>query len=206
MTAGNHPDMPSVDPRTALAAALSPESLVIVVSGPGGVGKGTVVDRLVAADGRLHVNRSWTTRDRRPGEAPDAYNFVSREAFEKHAAAGGFLEWVEFLDYLQGSPVPRVPWGHDVIFEVDVAGGSRIAEIHDNPVLIFIDTADRRTQADRMRHRGDPEDKIEQRLRHAAEEVDAATKLPYRTVINDDLDSTVQVVASLIEEARTLRR
>lgn len=197
---------PAHDPRRALADALSPESLVIVVSGPGGVGKGTVVDRLVAADHRLHVNRSWTTRERRPGEAPDAYNFVSRDAFEEHAAAGGFLEWVEFLDYLQGSPVPHVPPGHDVIFEIDVAGGARIAEIHDDPVLVFIDTADRQTQAERMRHRGDPPDKIERRLRHAADEVAAAARLAYRTVINDDLDSTVDQVASLIAAARAVRR
>ena len=199
------PEQPR-DPRRALRDALAPESLVIVVSGPGGVGKGTVVDRLVATDDRLHVNRSWTTRDRRPGEAPDAYNFVSREAFEEHASAGGFLEWVEFLDYLQGSPVPDVPAGHDVIFEVDVAGGARIAEIHDNPVLIFIDTADRSTQAERMRHRGDPPDKIDKRLQHAREEVAAAAVLPYRTVINDDLDTTVEQVASLIASARAERR
>lgn len=206
MTAEPRPDAVSDGPRRALAEALAPESLVIVVSGPGGVGKGTVVDRLVEADRRLHVNRSWTTRDRRPGEAPDAYNFVSRDAFEKHAAAGGFIEWVEFLDYLQGSPVPQVPPGHDVIFEIDVAGGARIAEIHEDPVLIFIDAPDRRTQADRMRHRGDPEEKIERRLRHAAEEVAAAARLPYQTVINDDLDSTVEQVASLIGAARSVHR
>jgi guanylate kinase len=198
-------DPPSRDPRAALAEAMDQESLVIVVSGPGGVGKGTVVDRLLAGDDRLHVNRSWTTRDRRPGEAPDAYNFVSREVFEEHARSGGFLEWVEFLDYLQGSPVPQVPPGHDVIFEIDVAGGARIAEIHDNPVLIFIDAPDRSVQAERMRLRGDPQDKIEKRLRHAAAEVAAAEELPYRRVINDDLDTTVERVAALIEAARAAR-
>lgn len=191
------------DPRVALAEALGPESLVIVVSGPGGVGKGTVVDRLVAGDDRLHVNRSWTTRDRRPGEAPDAYNFVSREAFEEHAAAGGFLEWVEFLDYLQGSPVPHVPPGHDVIFEVDVAGGARIAEIRDDPVLIFIDAPDRNVQAERMRLRGDPQEKIDKRLNHAEAEVVAAADLPYRTIINDDLDTTVERVAAMVQAARS---
>ena len=113
--------------RRALMDALSPGSLVVVVSGPGGVGKGTVVQRLLAEDDWLHVNRSWTTRDPRPGEDPEAYRFSTREEFEDHARSGGFLEWVEFLDYLQGSPVPKVPEGHDVIFEIDVAGGGRIA-------------------------------------------------------------------------------
>lgn len=179
---------------------------MIVVSGPGGVGKGTVVGRLTAADDTLHVNRSWTTRERRPGESPDAYEFVSREAFEAHARAGGFLEWVEFLDYLQGSPVPEVPRGEDVIFEIDVAGGARIAEIHDDPLLVFIDAPDRATQAERMRHRGDAEDKIQRRLRHADSEVAAASELPYHRVVNDDLDDAVAEVAELIHNARVARR
>lgn len=207
MLTGGEPDAPQLQrARDALAAALGPDSLVVVISGPGGVGKGTVVDELLRRDGRLHLNRSWTTRERRPGEAPDAYEFVSRDAFEQRAAEGGFLEWVEFLDYLQGSPVPKVPSGHDVVFEIDVAGGERIARIHDDPLLIFIDAPDRATQADRMRQRGDPEDRIERRLRHAEAEVSASAALPYQRVVNDDLDATVAEVASLIEDARAARR
>ncbi len=191
--------------RKALEAALTPESVVVVVSGPGGVGKGTVVDRLVGSDDHLHVNRSWTTRPPREGEAPDAYNFASREEFERRAAEGGFLEWVEFLDYLQGSPVPDVPPGHDVVFEIDVAGGDRIARIHDDPLLVFIDAPDRETQARRMRLRGDPEDKVQKRLAHAEEEVRAAAELPYVQLVNDDLDTTVRELADLIATAREAR-
>lgn len=185
---------------------LPPESLVVVVSGPGGVGKGTVVERLVRCDDRLQVNRSWTTRQRRPGEAPDAYEFVSREAFEARAAQGGFIEWVEFLDYLQGSPVPDVPPGHDIVFEIDVAGGAMIAEMVDDPLLVFIDAPDRATQLERMRRRGDPPEKIERRLAHAESEVRAAATLPYVRVINDDLEETVAEVAALIRRARALKR
>ncbi|MFV0316332.1 MAG: guanylate kinase [Microthrixaceae bacterium] len=188
--------------RRALDAALSPGSLVVVVSGPGGVGQGTVVDRLVAADRFLHVNRSWTTRDPRPGESPDSYHFVTRAEFERHAADGGFLEWVEFLDYLQGSPVPEIPDGHDVLFEIDVAGGERISKIHDDPLLVFVDAPDRATQAERMRLRGDPEEKVKRRIEHAEAEVVAAGELRYVKVVNDDLERTVGELASLIETAR----
>ncbi|MCB1010054.1 MAG: AAA family ATPase [Microthrixaceae bacterium] len=192
--------------RRALMDALSPGSLVVVVSGPGGVGKGTVVQRLLAEDDRLHVNRSWTTRDPRPGEDPEAYRFSTREEFEDHARSGGFLEWVEFLDYLQGSPVPKVPEGHDVIFEIDVAGGERIAKIHPDPLLVFVDAPDRATQAERMRLRGDPEEKIRRRLEHAESEVSAAADLPYVHLVNDDLEATVEELRALIEDARADRR
>ncbi|MDP4929636.1 MAG: guanylate kinase, partial [Ilumatobacteraceae bacterium] len=71
--------------------------IVFVVSGPGGVGKSTVVGELMKRDSELWLSQSWTTRERRPGEADDAYNFVSRDAFEAHIVAGGFLEWTTFL-------------------------------------------------------------------------------------------------------------
>ncbi len=176
--------------------------LVIVVSGPGGVGKGTIVARLVEADPTLYVNRSWTTRPQRPGERPDAYHFTDRDSFEAHAEAGGFLEWVEFLDYLQGSPVPRPPEGSDVVFEIDVAGAARIKELFPSALLVFIDAPDRAEQEARMRGRGDDPGRIAQRLERAAKEVERAASLPYEHVVNDDLDTAVREVASLIDAAR----
>ena len=79
------------------ASALSAVPLIVVVSGPGGVGKGTIVDALLRRDSTLLLSRSWTTREQRPGEHDEAYVFTTRAAFEQHRQENGFLEWTEFL-------------------------------------------------------------------------------------------------------------
>jgi len=179
--------------------------VIVVVSGPGGVGKGTVVARLLERDPGLWLSRSWTTRAPRPGEAPDAYVFATREEFESRIADGGFLEWVEFLDYLQGSPVPEAPDGLDVLFEIDVHGASQIRARYPDALLIFIDAPSREEQAARLAGRGDHPDRVAQRLAKAEEEVEVARRLGSTVVINDELEATVAELAALIDQARRER-
>ena len=80
--------------------------MIVIVSGPGGVGKGTVVARLLELCPGIHLSRSWTTRPRRPGEPEDAYVFVDTDTFVDKVAEGGFLEWTEFpgSGHLYGTP------------------------------------------------------------------------------------------------------
>ncbi len=191
-----------------------PGPLYIVISGPGGVGKGTIVEALLRADPRLWLSRSWSTRDPRPGEPLDAYTFVSREAFDQHIAEGGFLEWVDFLDYRQGTPVPEVAAsadsafgtpthiGRDIVFEIDVHGGVAIAQKFDSPLLLFIDTPSREEQRRRLEGRGDPEHKVTARIERGDQEREIAQNNGYVTVINDQLDTTVEEILQLIGEAR----
>jgi len=186
---------------------MSPEDRVIVViSGPGGVGKGTIVDRLLQRDPRLWLSRSWTTRERRPGEAADAYHFTTPEQFRLHIDEDGFLEWVEFLDYLLGTPVPDPPSGHDVIFEIDVRGAAEVRKRYPGALLVFVDAPSRSHQQQRLQGRGDPEQTVAKRLAKAVEEVEQASRLGATTVINEDLEQAVSEIADLIEQRRRDRR
>ena len=175
----------------------------IVICGPGGAGKGTLVHRLLERDPSLWLSRSWTTRAQRPGEADDAYLFATPEAFEANAAAGGFLEWVEFLDYRQGTPLPDPPEGVDMVFEIDVHGARSIREHDPDALVVFVTTPTPEVQAARLRNRGDDPVVIEKRLAKAAEEHEVALALGAHVVINDDLLQALHEIETLIAEARS---
>ncbi|MDP1818914.1 MAG: hypothetical protein Q8K58_03365 [Acidimicrobiales bacterium] len=181
--------------------------MIIVISGPGGVGKGTLVAQLVARDPRLWLSRSWTTRAPRPGESPDAYTFVTREEFERRIAADGFVEWVEFLDYLQGTPTIDEDPDHDVVLEIDVEGARQVKALHPGARLLFIDAPTRAEQQRRLEARGDAPERVRQRLAIADDEAQRSQELEMQHVVNDDLAEALAEVEGLIarwraEEAR----
>jgi guanylate kinase len=180
--------------------------LTIVVSGPGGVGKGTIVDALVARDPGLWLSRSWTTRARRPGEAPDAYVFVSHEDFERRIAAGGFLEYTLFLGNYYGTPTPEPGEGRDLVLEIEVDGAQQVKRLQPDAFLIFVLPPTRAEQERRLRGRGDPDDKVEQRLRKAEEEEPVGRALADVVVVNDDLDRTTDEMLAIIDRERRSRR
>ncbi len=173
-----------------------------MVSGPGGVGKGTIARLLVERDGRLWLSRSWTTRPQRPGEPDDAYVFVDHDTFRSHIEADGFLEWAEFHGNLYGTPWPDAPDDRDLLLEIDVQGARSVAERDPAALLIFVDSPTRSDQAERLRQRGDPEDAVRRRLAEGDRERSRAADLAAIEVINDDLARTVEEIASLIEARR----
>lgn len=179
--------------------------MIVVISGPGGVGKGTIVQRLLAEDPQLWLSRSWTTRPQRPGEPDDAYRFVTRQEFEAHRADLGFHEWAEFLGNLYGSPVSRpglVPEGSDVVLEIEVQGARQIKEADRDALFIFVVPPSPEEQERRLRGRGDPEEIVRKRLAKAAEETDAARELGAICVVNDDLERAVAETLDIIRSAR----
>ena len=178
------------------------EPLIIVVSGPGGVGKGTIVEALVRRDPRLWLSRSWTTRAQRVGERNDAYVFADRESFERRIADGGFLEWTEFLGNYYGTPNPEPTNGHDVVLEIEVDGAQQVTALKPDAVLIFVLPPSRAEQERRLRGRGDPDQKVAERLRKAEDEEPVGMSLAEFVVVNDDLEQTIDDMLEIISSCR----
>ncbi|MGA1698842.1 MAG: guanylate kinase, partial [Ilumatobacteraceae bacterium] len=176
--------------------------LVFVVSGPGGVGKSTLVGELMKRDATLWLSRSWTTRERRPGETADAYNFVSRAEFETQIDAGGFLEWTNFLGNYYGTPLPDAPPGRDIVLEIEVDGASQIKKQHPGAVLIFVLPPSREEQRERLMVRGDDQRKVDQRLRKAEEEEPIGVALADHVIVNETIDKTIDDMLDIIARSR----
>ncbi|HXW78184.1 MAG TPA: hypothetical protein VEJ84_01730 [Acidimicrobiales bacterium] len=182
--------------------------LIFVVFGAGGVGKGTLVARLLELRDGLWLSRSWTTRPRRPSEPEDAYVWVTPQQFKDRIAAGGFVEWNEFAGngHLYGTPTMDPPSGSDVVLEIDPQGAMQIMKRYPDAVLILVGVPSREEQARRLRLRGDDESNIEKRLALAAEEESLGRQMAGYVVVNDDVDRASQELAGIVDVWRQKSR
>jgi guanylate kinase len=174
--------------------------VILIVSGPGGVGKGTVVARLLELRPDLWLSRSWTTRRRRPGEPEDAYTFVDRDAFKARIADGGFIEWTEFegTGHLYGTPNLDIPDGKTVVLEIELDGAQQVKRRHPDSVLVLIVAPSRQDLERRLRGRGDDEASVARRLDVGAAEEAVGRRIADHVVINDDVDRAAQQVADIL--------
>lgn len=169
------------------------------------MGKGTIVDALIERDPDLWLSRSWTTRERRPGESEDAYVFTTSQEFEDRITAGGFLEWTEFLGNYYGTPRPDHlddPSAPDIVLEIELDGAQQVKQQYPEAVLIFVLPPSREEQERRLRGRGDPGDRVQARLRKAEIEEQIGRSEADYVVVNDDLDRTIDEMVSIIERER----
>lgn len=178
-----------------------------MLAGPSGVGKGTIVRKLLAREPRLWFSVSATTRPRRENEVDGKdYLFVDRDEFERLRDAGGFLEWFDVYGDLKGTPRAPVEEhlaaSDDVLLEVDVQGALAVREVFPDAVLVFIRAPSREEQRRRLVARGeDDTDAIDRRLAQADAEEALADRFD-AVVVNDDADRATDEVAAILTEHR----
>ncbi len=178
---------------------------LFVVSGPAGVGKGTLVSRVRESRPDLGLTVSATTRSPRPGEVDGvSYHFMSDEEFSRRVEAGEFLEWAQVHDHRYGtlrSEVDRcLAEGHSVVLEIDVQGGDNVRRIYPDVVRVFIEPPSWEVLVDRLRGRGtEDEASFNLRMADARQELDLAPTYDER-IVNDDLDEATQELARTFEK------
>lgn len=178
-----------------------------MISGPSGVGKGTVVRALLEAGPDLRFAVSYTTREPRPGEVDGVhYRFVDEATFDAIADAGGFLEWAEIFGHRSGTPAADVEAalseGRDVLLEVDVQGARSVRERVPQAVLIFLRPPSEEELERRLRERGTEEGpELDLRLAEARREMAAAPEFDH-VVVNDRVQEAAKEVLAIIEASK----
>lgn len=177
---------------------------LLVISGPSGVGKGTIVKMLLTRRPQASLSISCTTRAPREGEKEgESYFFISGDKFKEMLADGGFLEYSEHFDNFYGTPrkfvEERLKEG-DVILEIEVDGALNVKKVMPDAVLVMIAPPDRETLYARLRGRGsESESEISRRLDRADYELSKAPQYDY-VIINDDLATAVDEVEKILEK------
>lgn len=185
----------------------------MVISGPSGVGKGTIRKALFKIpDNNFCYSVSMTTRKPRQGEVDGVdYFFVSREEFEERIKNNGFLEYAEFVGEYYGTPMDyiekQMDKGKEVIIEIEVQGALQVRERLPEAVFIFIVPPSKKSLLDRLKIRGtEEESKIQERINKAEREFGLAYKYDY-IVVNDQVENAADRIYAIIraEHAKTER-
>lgn len=179
--------------------------MIFVVSGPGGVGKGTIVARVLDRLDGLALSRSWTTRPRRPGESEEAYVWSNPESFEARLAADGFLEWNRLPSngYLYGTPVPEPAGESDLLLEIELNGATQVKERFPDAVLVFVAPPSVEALEARMRARGDDAESVARRMQLGRQEIERGPHIADHVVVNDDVDRATDELVGIITSRRS---
>ena len=181
-------------------------NVLVVLSGPSGVGKGTVAKRLVEKNKDLALSISYTTRAPRKGEEDGKdYFFTTSEDFDNIISQNGFLEYSNHFDNFYGTPKQfvkdKLEFG-DVLLEIDVNGGLQVKNNFPDAVLIMLLPPNKEELVRRLVERNtETEDKIKARLLRLDYEMEMERLYDY-SVVNDDLETAVTEIESIIEKEK----
>jgi guanylate kinase len=181
--------------------------LLIVISGPSGVGKDTLIRRLLELDHNLVYSVSGTTRPPRPGEKPgENYTFLTRDQFERLIASGSFLEHATYNGNLYGTFHERVEGerdkGRDVVLKIDVQGAEQVRRLIPDAIFIFVVAPSEHELERRQQERGSESAQDMAARRRIGEDEIRYAALYDHVVTNDDVDRAVDEILDLVRKAR----
>ena len=187
---------------------MSKRGMLIVLSGPSGVGKGTVRKAIFSQDNnKFDYSVSMTTRPMRPGEVEGKdYYFVSKEEFEKEIVEGGMLEYAQYVDNYYGTPLKYVnemlDEGKDVFLEIEVRGAMQVREKVPDGLFIFLTPPDLMELRQRLVNRGtDNLEVIDMRMKKAVGEIEMMQNYDY-AVVNDEVIEAAEKIKTIIRAER----
>lgn len=187
---------------------MAKRGMLIVLSGPSGVGKGTVRKEIFSQEGNnFDYSISMTTRQMRPGEVNGKdYYFVSKEEFEKEIADGGMLEYAQYVDNYYGTPLKYVnemlDAGKDVFLEIEVKGAMQVREKVSDGLFIFLTPPDLMELRQRIINRGaDDLETIDKRMEKAKDEIEMMQNYDY-AVVNDEVTKAAEKIKTIIRAER----
>ncbi len=187
---------------------MAKRGMLIVLSGPSGVGKGTVRKEIFSQEGNnFDYSISMPTRQMRPGEVNGKdYYFVSKEEFEKEIADGGMLEYAQYVDNYYGTPLKYVnemlDAGKDVFLEIEVKGAMQVREKVSDGLFIFLTPPDLMELRQRIINRGtDDLETIDKRMEKAKDEIEMMQNYDY-AVVNDEVTKAAENIKTIIRAER----
>ena len=177
---------------------------LIILTGPSGVGKGTVVKEILGKDKNIWLSISATTREPREGEkSGENYYFLNQEKFKEMIDQNLFLEWAQFAGNYYGTPLSsvnkQIKQGFTVLLEIEVEGAKQIKEKFPNSLSIFLLPPDILELERRIRNRGtEKEEAIKKRLLRANYEISVSNQFDF-ALINQNVDETAKKIIKLIK-------
>jgi guanylate kinase len=186
------------------------KGILFILSGPSGVGKGTVRKELFERKTELRYSISMTTREKRPGEVEGVdYFYRSNKEFEKLIEQGKLLEYAKFVNNYYGTPkdyvLETLDKGHDVFLEIEVQGAMQVKKNFPEGVFIFLFPPSLEELKNRIVNRGtENEEVILNRLKEARNEIEMMDAYDY-VVVNDDVEQAVARIQSIIQSEHCKR-
>lgn len=177
---------------------------LFVISGPSGVGKGTLVNKILEKNKELFLSVSATTRNKREGEIDGInYYFKEKEEFAKMADENEFLEWATFCENSYGTPkrpvFDKLNDGKDVILEIEIQGAMQVKKNMPSCVLVFIAPPSKEELINRLKGRGtETEEVIKLRVETATKELKVAKEYDY-IIVNDNIEKAADDILSVIK-------